>query len=493
MSTTVRNALPRNLMLEEYRIESVLGQGGFGITYLALDTNLDKKVAIKEYLPLDLALREGDSDVVARSTGEESDYLWGLQQFLQEAKVLGRFHHPNIAPVLRFFEANGTGYIVMAYLEGESLAERLDAGEKFDEAALKAIVFPLLDGLETVHKSGYLHRDVKPDNIFLSTEEVPVLLDFGAARLALQDKSRSLTAIVTRGYAPFEQYSRTGDQGAWTDIYALAAVMYRVVSGDEPPEATARVGKDSIIPAVQAGKGRFEEGFLAAIDRALSVEVGGRPQTIAKWRKELGAASVTRPAKTKKAKTLKRRSPGGGKRADFGTIRLRAGEAVSTVVEVARSRPRAAGLAAGFFGLVLVGVIWLAAGPAGPEPVDTGGKGEGAKIAARSARLKTLFTGGSISFSRGNSLSGEWTFGRGGRLSGTFVQEEMNEDITSNARGKWWVKGGRLCVKWRAWDGGKAHCYRITGKGRRYRAAGSSGVLRGDFQLDRAHHRGRSK
>jgi surface antigen len=279
------NALPTGYKLYEYTIKSVLGHGGFGITYLAYDENLNKDVAIKEYLPAEFAVRQGTETVRPRSSADGDDYEWGLERFMKEAQTLALFRHPSIVPVFRFFRANGTAYMVMEYQEGESLAAlmRQHRGE-FTEEDLLQLVEPILDGLAEVHKAGYLHRDVKPGNIYIRQDGTPVLLDFGAARAAVGRKSHSLTSIVTPGYAPLEQYFADGNQGPWTDIYALAAILYQAVAGRIPPEAPARVKNDPIASAREAGKGRFSPLFLAAIDRALMVEEEDRPQTTTEWR-----------------------------------------------------------------------------------------------------------------------------------------------------------------------------------------------------------------
>ncbi len=279
------NALPTGYKLYEYTIKSVLGHGGFGITYLAYDENLNKDVAIKEYLPAEFAVRQGAETVRPRSSADSDDYEWGLERFMKEAQTLALFRHPSIVPVFRFFKANGTAYMVMEYQEGESLAAlmRKHRGE-FTEEDLLQLVEPILNGLAEVHKAGYLHRDVKPGNIYIRQDGTPVLLDFGAARAAVGRKSQSLTSIVTPGYAPLEQYFADGNQGPWTDIYALAAILYQAVAGRIPPEAPARVKNDPISSAREVGKGRFSPLFLAAIDRALMVEEEDRPQSTTEWR-----------------------------------------------------------------------------------------------------------------------------------------------------------------------------------------------------------------
>ncbi len=279
------NALPTGYQLQEYTLKSVLGHGGFGITYLAADNNLGKDVAIKEYLPTEFAVRRDDSKVQPRSTADNNDYEWGLDRFMKEAQTLGLFRHPNIVPVYRAFKENGTAYMVMEYQRGQSLAELFRKHRSdFTEEDLLSLVIPLLDGLGVVHKAGYLHRDLKPGNIFIREDGSPVLLDFGAARNAVGRKSKNLTSIVTPGYAPLEQYFADGNQGPWTDIYAMASILYQAVAGRIPPEAPARVKRDPITPAVEAGRGRFGETFLAAIDEGLKVEEEQRPQSVDQWR-----------------------------------------------------------------------------------------------------------------------------------------------------------------------------------------------------------------
>lgn len=289
------NALPAGYQLHEYRLDRVLGVGGFGITYLGWDSHLEKEVAIKEYLPSEFAVRTGEFTVQPKSSTDMEDYTWGLNRFLQEAQTLARFRHHSIVQVYRFFEAHGTAYMVMDYENGSSLSaimKRPDA--VFDEDALRALLVPLLAGLEEVHRANVLHRDIKPGNIFIRADGSPVLLDFGAARDAVGRKSKSLTSIVTPGYAPLEQYFGDGNQGPWTDIYAMGAILYQAITGKVPPEAPGRVKRDPYVPAVEAGAGRYGEGFLKAVDWALEVEEEERPQTVAQWRAAiLGQAPAT--------------------------------------------------------------------------------------------------------------------------------------------------------------------------------------------------------
>ena len=285
--TDYLHALPSGYRIEEYELVRVLGSGGFGITYLGYDHHLDKAVAIKEYLPNDLAVRTDNQSVLPKSTQDRADYEWGLERFLSEAQTLARFDHRHIIKIHRFFRAHGTGYIVMEYAEGETLSELLQRKGTLTEAELKAILFPILDGLEVVHEADFLHRDIKPGNIVIRDDGSPVLIDFGSARQAVAGKSRSVTAIVTPGYAPIEQYSAKGHQGPWTDIYALGAVCYRCLAGEPPDDVTERLREDPLIPATRRCKGKASKAFLEAIDRAMCMDEGQRPQSIAAWRKTL--------------------------------------------------------------------------------------------------------------------------------------------------------------------------------------------------------------
>ena len=287
------HALPQGHRLQEYELVRVLGFGGFGMTYLGFDHNLDKAVAIKEYLPSDIATRTADRSVAPQTSGSSGDFQWGLDRFLDEARTLARFDHRHIIKVHRFFEAHGTAYIVMEYAEGETLSAYLTRKGTLSEAELKALLYPLLDGLAVVHKADFLHRDIKPGNIVLrDTDGSPVLLDFGAARQAIGAKSRSVTSIVTPGYAPIEQYSNRGRQGAWTDIYALGGVCYRALTGDVPDDATDRVRHDPLVPLAKRCADRASQAFLAAIDKALAMDERGRPQSIGAWRAAMAADAV---------------------------------------------------------------------------------------------------------------------------------------------------------------------------------------------------------
>ena len=283
------SVLPAGHRLSHYRVRRVLGRGGFGVTYLAVDERDDGQVAVKEYFPVECAVRQDGQRVLARSGDDHEDaFRWGLERFRDEGRVLARFSHPNIVRVIGDFEAHGTGYIVMSYVDGETLSKRLAREGPLDEERSLTLLLPLVDGLEQVHAAGYLHRDIKPGNIVIGADDSPVLLDFGAARRALGDRTRSLTAVVSDGYAPIEQYARDSRQGPWTDIYALGAVLYRCLTNRPVPEAPARAGADELVPATEASPHRLSPGLSAALDAALAVRAADRPPTLAEWWQMLG-------------------------------------------------------------------------------------------------------------------------------------------------------------------------------------------------------------
>jgi serine/threonine protein kinase len=278
-------ALPLGTQLGDYRLDAVIGHGSFGITYRAFDTQLAKLVAIKEYLPVEFAVRHGALEVVPRGTRFADDFAWGRDRFLDEARALARFRHPHIVPVLRYFEANGTAYTVMEFEDGRSLAELLhEEGRHLPGDDVRRLAEGLLSGLGAVHEQGFLHRDIKPSNIIVRRDGVPVLIDFGAARQAIGGRTRTLTGILTPQYAPIEQYALDGKQGPWSDVYSAAAVLHHAITGRPPPEAAARVGTDPYRPLTRRDIAQLDKTFLGAVDRGLAFAAKDRPQTIREWR-----------------------------------------------------------------------------------------------------------------------------------------------------------------------------------------------------------------
>ena len=296
------HALPAGHVLNEYNVERVLGGGGFGITYLARDANLQLPVAIKEYFPAELAERVDGHQVCARGDVEDgqASFDWGLERFLEEARALASFRHPNIVRVLRYFRAQGTAYIVMEYEQGQSLKRWVPDHAPLSRDSVLGLLAPLLDGLEAVHAVGFLHRDIKPDNICVRPDGSPVLLDFGSARRV--SASSDLTQVVSPGFAPPEQYQTEGLEGPWTDLYSLGAVLYWMTTGRKPIEASARAQQDAMLPARGlADADVFGADLLEAIDWTLHPEPAQRPQSVAEFRAAVigrDAAAATRLADT---------------------------------------------------------------------------------------------------------------------------------------------------------------------------------------------------
>lgn len=287
-------AIPSGHLLSDYKFEKVLGQGSFGITYLATDTMLNRKVAVKEYFPREFAARDNTLTVRAAGNSDDRDnFIWGLKRFLEEARVLAVFDHPNIIQVRRFFEANGTAYLVMDYCDGTPLDELLKIEGLLTEKKIHLLLPPLLDALEIIHKTNFLHRDIKPANIFIKNDGTPVLLDFGAARQELVSHSKSMTAMATPGYAAFEQYSSRGNQGPWTDIYGLGATIYKAITGNKPDDATNRMLDDTLIPCEKICAGNYNVDTLRAIDKSMAVKPQDRPQSIIEWRRMLDLPSIS--------------------------------------------------------------------------------------------------------------------------------------------------------------------------------------------------------
>jgi len=281
-------ALPAGYPLGQYRFQSVLGVGGFGITYRAMDDRLRRPVAIKEFLPSDFATRVNGIEVRPRAPTDQEMFTWGLKRFLDEARVLAALNDaPNIVHVYDYLEANGTGYMVMELIEGEPLDKVLARIGKIPPPSLPPLLQSLLRGLEAVHRAGYLHRDIKPGNVLVRPNGEPVLVDFGAARMSMGKRTQIMTSIYSPGYAPPEQYAfgtaEANKQGPWGDLYALAATLYHAITGAAPADSVRRLAKDNYIPLTQAAAGQYPPGFLAAIDAALALPVDRRPQSVPAW------------------------------------------------------------------------------------------------------------------------------------------------------------------------------------------------------------------
>ena len=279
------HALPDGTTLGNFRIERSIGEGGFGIVYLAWDAALERHVAIKEYMPYALTAREGATlDVSLRSESDRPVFDAGLKSFVNEARLLARFDHPALVKVFGFWEANRTAYMVMPYYDGPTLKAALAALKRpASEQELRDWLAPLLEALTVLHAEQCYHRDISPDNILL-TAAGPLLLDFGAARRVISDRTQALTAMLKPGFAPIEQYGGTMLQGPWTDLYAMAGVVRYAITGRPPVASVARVVDDAQRPLAQTHAGRYSDGFLQAIDTALAVRPEDRPQDVAAFR-----------------------------------------------------------------------------------------------------------------------------------------------------------------------------------------------------------------
>ena len=427
--TINHDVLPKGYSLLWYVIRTVLGQGGFGVTYLALDTNLDRLVAIKEYMPVEFSVRDADSTVRPR-TGKTGDiYQWGLQRFMAEGKTLAHFNHPNIVRVYSVFEKNNTAYMVMEYERGEDLASLFDQGAFRTESELLHIALPLLDGLSLVHAAGFIHRDIKPANIYIREDQSPVLLDFGSARQMLNQKSHAMTSLVTKGYTPFEQYNEdAGHQGPRCDIYAMAATLYVGITGEPPVDALLRGAAllqdhdDPLVPAVEAGAGRYSGEFLLAVDKALSFHAKDRPADVVTWSRMLSGGVPTQ------ADDRTRIQPRGSRRLkDQKADQSATGQvAESATAEVSHpSRHRLPRVVKGVIGaaillFVAVALIWLSNVRRPGEPIEndarvTTGKSEAphptpspgitAQHQANQEAVEQLLTAARQALERGDVLS----------------------------------------------------------------------------------------
>ncbi|MEJ8815044.1 serine/threonine-protein kinase [Variovorax ureilyticus] len=287
--------------LAEFEITRIVGQGGFGVVYEAWDPVLERVVAIKEYLPSSLSARRPDGAVVPLSERHRETYELGMRGFINEARLLAQFGHPSLLKVYRFWQERGTAYMVMPFYRGDTLKQALAASPGIaQEAWLLKVMDGVTQALMVMHAAHCYHRDIAPDNILLlEGSGRPVVLDFGAARRVISDKTQTITVILKPGYAPIEQYAGMPDmaQGAWTDVYALAAVLHVAVCGRPPPPSVARVLSDSYMPLArnEALRQRYSDRLLGAIDAGLGVRPDSRPQSMAAFREALGLEAAPAP------------------------------------------------------------------------------------------------------------------------------------------------------------------------------------------------------
>ena len=282
--------------MHEFEIRGYLGEGGFSIVYLAWDHVLEREVALKEYMPSSLAARDGDTRVFPRSERHRETFDLGLRSFINEGRLLAQFDHPSLVKVYRFWELHGTAYMVMPFYRGVTLKERVKALDgPPDEPWLRGILDPLTAALQILHRAQCYHRDIAPDNIMLLAEtEQPLLLDFGAARKVVSDRTQNLTVILKPGFAPIEQYAEDPEmkQGPWTDVYALSAVVHWCLVGRAPPAAVTRVFKDPYVPLAQSLRDRYSAPLLDAVDRGLAQHPEQRLRSVSEWRAAAGLISA---------------------------------------------------------------------------------------------------------------------------------------------------------------------------------------------------------
>ena len=293
-------ALPPGTIIREWRLEDVLGVGGFGIVYKGRGIYFGELVAIKEYFPSSIAERDAESTVVPIGSDVEEVHALGLKKFVEEAKLLWNLstptRHPNIVSVRALFEVHGTAYMVMDFEDGVSLSKLLKEGRRFNERSLWNIIKPIAEGLDRAHRVGVLHRDIKPPNILITDDNRPVLIDFGSARFEAAEATSTSVTFHTPPYAAVEQYVKTYPQGPWTDIYALAVVLYECVTGEKPPEVLERLHGGLGTPLADGHWPGFSKKFLQAIDRGMTIKPTERPQSLQEWLDSFGKKDVDEPA-----------------------------------------------------------------------------------------------------------------------------------------------------------------------------------------------------
>ncbi|PTA91782.1 serine/threonine protein kinase [Kosakonia sp. H7A] len=280
---SVPNALPPGYRFNEFEIKEVIGGGGFGIVYRAWDHQLERTIAIKEFMPSSLAVRNDDMTLVLRSERFSKAFTAGLNSFIQEARLLARFNHPNLLHVLRFWVQNDTAYMGTVFYSGTTLSRLREKNPTLiNEAWIRRMLPMLLGAIKTIHDEGYLHRDISLDNIQIQDNGLPVLLDFGSARRSIGSVSDETETMLRPGYAPIEQYTddNESEQGPWTDIYALGAVLHTLIIGSPPPVSVVRSIQDTYMPLVQRNLPGYTPSLLQAVDRALALKMEDRPQTV---------------------------------------------------------------------------------------------------------------------------------------------------------------------------------------------------------------------
>jgi serine/threonine protein kinase len=316
MASNRQQALGAGTLIDGFEIRKVIGTGGFGVTYQAFDTNLERAVAIKEYCPQGIASRTpGDTTLRASDPLNEDTFNYGLTRFLDEARTLAKFQHSSIVHVHRFLEANGTGYLIMDFEQGQTLWGVLRNHAPLDETAVLALLIPLLEGLQVVHAQSFLHRDIKPANVLMRDNGAPVLLDFGAARLAMEQQASALTVMLTPGYAPLEQYSATDQQGAWTDLYALGGTAYHCMIGQAPMVATERIARlhsgqpDEVNTRLQDATGRYSTQLLETVQWMMEPIAGRRPKSADQILRKLQDVAMASSTGKRTVSHLKNPSP----------------------------------------------------------------------------------------------------------------------------------------------------------------------------------------
>lgn len=344
------NCLAIGTRLSDFEITGILGEGGFGIVYVAFDHALQRTVAIKEYMPGALAARGADQSVTVRAERHQETFDVGLRSFINEARFLAQFDHPSLVKVYRFWEQNRTAYTAMQYYDGRTVKNIVEnSPELVTDAWCRLIFKQILEALEMLYTMNILHRDVSPDNIMVQASGDAVLLDFGSARQIIGDMTRGLTVILKPGYAPIEQYAGDAslEQGAWTDIYALSALMYFAIVREAPPTSIARMVKDPLTPLQGRALPGFSPQLLAAIDKGLAVLAQDRPQSIDELRALLGIEAAAAP----------RRSSG-------STQRVAPAEPVPVAPAPPRAKARwAVGAAVGVLALAGLGLYAVSGGP----------------------------------------------------------------------------------------------------------------------------------